>query len=300
MRKHVLILGGTGMLGSAVYRVLCENYDVTIAARDLAKAKLLGGCIWRSLDGVGEFQEKPRLIEFTVERATQARGFYFEDFVKEVGPVDWVINCIGMLIEPSENDPPSAYMINGAFPQLLRRTYGRKLINISTDCVFSGTDGGAPYNELSKTSSTSVYGLSKNMGEFADCIQIRTSIIGHELSGGNIGLLGWFLNEAKIKGRVNGYLDHLWNGITTDQFGRICDQIMTDDLDPKQLFHVFSNPVSKCELLHIFRDRFNVDCDIIPTKCARPIDRRLGTVLEYNKWFNIPSIEAMVDRMPNL
>jgi len=297
MQKRVLILGGAGMLGSAVYRVLRDKYDVTITARNYDKAKLLNGCLWRSLDGIGGFQTRPNVEDFHVELAMSLPN-YFRDFVDAVGPVDWVINCIGVLVAQSEANPQLAYTVNSAFPHRLARAYGRSVINISTDCAFSGTDGEAPYTELSKPSATSVYGMSKNFGERADCIQIRTSIIGHELTG-HSGLLSWFLNEAKTKGHVKGYLNHLWNGITTDQFGRICDAIMQDNVGPQQLFHVFSNPVSKCELLYMLRERFNVDCEIEQARTAQGIDRRLGTLLQYNKWFNIPSIETMVDKMPN-
>jgi dTDP-4-dehydrorhamnose reductase len=257
----VLVLGSTGMLGHKVCEVLGPKYSVIGASR-------------KDLD---------------IDRVAEERD-YFPSFVKDVGEVDYVINAIGVLIPYATAHPTSTFFINGVFPHILAREYGRKLIHISSDCVYSGRDGKAPYNEHSDYSSTDTYGLAKSLGEPANCLTIRTSIIGPEL-GRQHGLLEWFLNS---KGEVNGFTDHLWNGITTRQFGIVCDKIMSAKLPVTGTRHVFSNPVSKYEMLLAFRERFGVACEIKPTS-GNPVDRRLSTLYYgFNSWLEIPSFQEML------
>ncbi len=308
--KRVLLLGATGMLGSAVYKVLREKYDLTITARDTVKLSLLGSQ-YVSFDKtvrISRAEKKttsPKIQEFDVatmmkEYEAKRGSAYFDEFIGNVGDVDYVINAIGVTIPFSLINPALTFFVNTAFPHILARQYGPRLIHITTDCVYSGIDGRAPYNEYSQPSPSDIYGLSKSLGEPTDCLTIRTSIVGPELSSGTpSGLLGWFLSAAKPGATLNGFTDHLWNGITTRQFGFICDKIISRSnppFEPRGLYHVFSNPVSKYEMLMAFKERYNRDCEIKPT-AGKPVVRTLSTNRWLNRSLDIPSFDQMIKEM---
>lgn len=280
--KKVLLLGATGMLGSAVYKVLRDKYDLTVTARDTAKLGLLG-----SSTAYLEFDAEKVMTDYKTKSSV-----YFSRFAKDAGDVDYVINAIGVTIPFALRDPGATFFVNSAFPHVLARHYGPRLIHITTDCVYSGTDGGAPYDERSPRSPNDIYGLSKSLGEPTECFTIRTSIIGPELSG-HTGLLGWFLANAKPGASLNGFTDHLWNGITTRQFGVVCDRIMSEERLGHGLFHVFTGPVSKYEMLLAFKERFNLQCEIKPVS-GNPVVRTLSTVHKFNDWLEIPTFQKMV------
>jgi dTDP-4-dehydrorhamnose reductase len=270
--KRVLLLGVSGMLGSEVYKVLCHRYEVVATTRR----------------------------DFNVERIMDD-PFYFSNFVNRIGKVDYVINCIGVTIPNSKKNPGVTFFVNSTFPHILAREYGDKLIHITTDCVYSGIDGGAPYNESSRISPKDIYGLSKSLGEPRNCLTIRTSIIG--TGGDGKGLLDWFLKQ---KGTVHGYTDHMWNGITTHQFGLVCDKIMSNMLCPKPtgMMHVFGSSISKFDMLAAFKRTFNVECEIVPT-AGNPVDRRLSTnsaLLGWlnNDWLEIPTFHEMLENATQL
>lgn len=58
---------------------------------------------------------------------------------------DYVINCAGVLVSASQDKPERAMLLNSFLPQYIASCLSAtktKLIHLSTDCVFSGTDHG--------------------------------------------------------------------------------------------------------------------------------------------------------------
>jgi len=294
--KKVLLLGATGMLGSAVYNVLREKHNLVITARDPEKLHLLNN------GPACRFAHRFDVEKMMADYETKQGSVYFDKFVEDVGEVDYVINAIGVTIPFSLKNIGLTFFVNSIFPHLLARRYGShgshgtRLIHITTDCVYSGTDGGAPYDEDSPLSPNDIYGLSKSMGEPKNCLTIRTSIIGPELSG-HTGLLGWFLTNAKPGAVLNGFTDHLWNGITTHQFGLVCDKVISHSWTSPALAHVFTEPVTKYEMLMAFREKYNRDCEIKPMS-GKPVVRTLATNQNFNSWLKIPSFKQMIEEMP--
>lgn len=290
-KRKVVILGATGMLGSAVYGVLKDKYDLILAVRSKDKVNLLN-------KAHGEV-DSHKVVELDTSRIYQGfldksgyPGDYLQSFLKEIADAEYVINAIGITIPFSMRNEPLTVFINGAFPHLLAREMGEKLIHITTDCVFNGKDG-FPYNEKSPKTPADLYGLSKSLGEPMGCITIRTSIIGRELDGFT-GLLEWFLSQ---KGKeINGFANHYWNGITTKQFGKICDEIMSNpDKYPKSgLYHVFSSTVSKYEMVKKFEEKYNTGVKINKDENAK-LNRTLSTIYDFNDKLNIPPFDEMVD-----
>jgi len=291
MKKKVLILGASGMLGSAVYGVLKDKYDLILSFRDKSKKDLLE----KEYGGV----DKHRHVGFDVFLVYKDhldkkgyRGEYINKFLEEVGDVDYVINAIGITIPFSLENQTITLFANGALPHILAEIFGEKLIHITTDCVYSGKDD-FPYHENSPKTPVDIYGLSKSIGEPINSLTIRTSIIGKELEG-HTGFLDWFLQQEGKE--VNGFAEHYWNGVTTKQFGKICDEIMSNpERYPKKgLYHVFSTTVSKHEMCKKFKEKFKVNC-VIKEDRVNKLNRTLTTKSNFCSLLNVPSFGEMID-----
>ncbi len=288
--KKVLILGTTGMLGSALYDILKDKYNLVLSIRDKGKIDLLE----RAYGSVKDHT----LVEFDLEKSYQdfvnKKGYpseYFSTFKKEVGDVDYVINAIGVTIPFSLANPALTFYINGALPHILAREYGEKLIHITTDCVYNGKED-YPYDEASQKTPVDIYGLSKSLGEPTNCLTLRTSIIGRELSG-HTGFLDWFLSQEGKE--VTGFAEHYWNGVTTQEFAKLCDRIMSDPSSyPKcGLYHVFSTVISKYEMLQKFKEKFKINC-LIKEDHENKLNRTLTTIKDLNAKLEISSFDIMV------
>ncbi|MDD5639095.1 MAG: sugar nucleotide-binding protein [Candidatus Pacebacteria bacterium] len=291
--KKILLLGATGMLGSAIYDVLKDKYSLILSIRDKDKIDLLD----KTYGGV----KKHKIIEFDAALLYQdfleKQGYpsnYLSNFLKEIGEVDYVINAIGVTIPFSLENQPLTFFINSAFPHILANKFGQKLIHITTDCVYNGKEG-FPYDENSPKTPVDIYGLSKSLGEPTNCLTIRTSIIGRELEGFT-GLLEWFLNQKEKS--ITGFANHFWNGITTKQFGKICDKIISHpEKYPKTgLYHVFSTTVSKYEMLLKFKEKYHIDCEIKKGE-EQKLNRTLSTIYDFNERLNIPSFDKMIEEL---
>ena len=270
--KKILILGVTGMLGSTVYDVLSKNidFDVRGTARNPKDFTL------RKNGKIYSFDAETDNIKLKV----------FSDFVP-----DYIINCIG-IIKPycKDNDPQGilrAIKVNALFPYLLvssTQEIKAKVIQIATDCVYSGTKG--KYTEKSQHDALDVYGKTKSLGEVQadNFLNIRCSIIGPELKN-KTSLLEWFLSR-KSGEKLTGFTHHLWNGVSTLQFAKLCHEIIKrgenyfSDLTKKSyIYHYTPNvAVSKYELLNIFKKVFKKDVMIEEVGGPGPaVDRTLST-----------------------
>jgi len=289
-KKTVAILGATGMLGSALYAELKDKYRLILVVRDPAKVALLEKAHGTAPDARTVAFDIAKLHDDFVAKKGHTSE-YRAAFFDAIQDADYVINAVGVTIPYSLENQAGTFFINSFFPHLLAAHLGPKLIHITTDCVYNGIDG-FPYDEHSPKTPVDLYGLSKSLGEPTNALTIRTSIIGRELEGFT-GLLEWFLQQNGKT--LKGFTNHFWNGITTKQFAKVCDAVMSDpEQYPKTgIYHVFTNPVSKYEMLLAFKKRFNIDCEIVPDDQAK-LNRTMGTVHAFNKALNIPSFEEMV------
>ncbi|MFE4047054.1 MULTISPECIES: sugar nucleotide-binding protein [unclassified Priestia] len=176
-----------------------------------------------------------------------------------------VINAVGILNDIADKNIYDSIFINSLFPHKLSEysnIYNFYLIHISTDCVFSGKLG--DYSENSEKTGSSVYAQTKSLGEVTNNnnLTIRTSIIGPELKEDGIGLFHWFMKQ---KGKIEGYQNVFWNGITTLELAKVIYNLSFNQI--KGLIHLTGEKkISKYELLLLLKETFSKnDITILPS-----------------------------------
>jgi len=257
---RVAVLGSTGMLGHTVADRLSED---------------------------------PR---FTVVRCGRNPSCDFHinllDPYLTIPDVDYVINCAGVIWQAGNPDRWEAFQINSVAPWVLQeRCFARsvKLIQVSTDCVFSGKAG--RYTEAMEPDEMGDYGFSKRLGEAHGAMVLRTSVIGREINT-HRSFLGWAMaNKGK---QVNGYTNHLWNGVTSDEYARVCRDIMLQDLWRPGVYHFYSTSLSKHDLLQKLNRHLDLHLEIVPVETPVAVDRTLATVGPLQNELDIPDIDAMI------
>jgi dTDP-4-dehydrorhamnose reductase len=278
--SKVLVLGGTGMLGHAVLE---------------------------------EFEEFPGEVVFT-SRSGSGNPFdvlsdSVESLAKYVGHGDYIINCLGItkphIKDDNEQDVARAKLVNSLFPAELAshaEKTGSRVIQIATDCVFSGRKG--HYLETDTHDAEDVYGKTKSLGEVVseNVMHIRVSTIGREL-GRRTLLLEWVLSHPH-GATIPGYIDHLWNGVSTNHFAKVLRGIIETDGFESGLSHLVpADELSKADLVRQIASAFGrSDLIVKDTDSAKPIDRTLSTTdPAFNKrlwagagYQDIPTIEQLI------
>ena len=185
-----------------------------------------------------------------------------------------MINCVGLVKQLAEaNDPLSALPINALFPHRLARLCGlvnARLVHISTDCVFSGRQGG--YTEADEPDALDLYGRSKLLGEvdYPHAVTLRTSIIGEELESTH-GLVGWFLAQ---QAGVRGFTRAIFSGLPTCELAGVIRDYVLSRVELRGLYHVASDPISKYDLLRMVNEEYGKGLRIEPDDTLK-IDRSL-------------------------
>lgn len=259
----VAVLGSTGMLGSTITRVLENNFE-TIYEFNRSGISVTG-------------KNQARVIEVTDSNSISS-SFVGLD-------IDYIINCIGIIKQLiNENDQDSVNLareINSEFPinlNFFASSLGIPVIQIGTDCVYTGKSG--LYSENDPHVPGDIYGLTKSIGEQSatDSMLIRCSIIGKELKSRN-SLLEWVISQP-VGAQVNGYVNHLWNGVTTLHFSHIISGIIqSDNYKPGILHLVPKDIVSKYKLIDLISSEFGrSDLQINQFEDETPINRSLITI----------------------
>ncbi len=248
-RMKILVLGASGMLGSAVFRAFrgSDDYDVTATVRSSAALRFF------SAEEQGALLTNVDVLD----------GDALVGVLGETRP-DVVVNCVGLIKQLSAvKDPLVALPLNALFPHKLARLCafgGARVIHISTDCVFSGATGN--YTEDRTADATDLYGVSKHLGElveYANAVTLRTSIIGRELSSSN-SLVDWFLSQ---QGEVRGFEKAIFSGLPTSELAALIRDVVVPLPALSGLFHVSARPISKYELLRLIAAQYGKDIEIV-------------------------------------
>lgn len=199
------------------------------------------------------------------------------DFYDKLTNFDYVINCIGLLVKDSLDNPDRAILINGWFPHFLEKKLkntSTKLIHLSTDCVFDGKKGN--YIETDIHTETNFYGKSKSIGEIDNDkdITFRMSIIGPEIKSNGTGLLNWVITNPNNE--LPGWTNALWNGITTLQLAK-CIQTYIEQPIITGIYHLVNNLVSinKYDLLKEINNVYGLNKIIVETQGPKSINKIL-------------------------
>lgn len=289
----VFILGATGMLGRGVISAFHDSPIEVIAT---------------TRDGtLSDYAVTSKVVKFD--------ALFDELSVLDslVSAGDWIINCIG-IIKPHIKDDNAdqrriALLVNGLFPDklaLYAEAKGLKVIQIATDCVYSGQKG--QYSEQDEFDALDVYGKTKSLGEVPSksMMHLRVSIIGPEY-GRSTSLFEWVRNQPQ-DAEIFGFTDHLWNGVTTFHFGKLCRGAIENDFFTPEVIHVIpGSTLTKDSLVRLLAIRAGRgDLKITPRASGKVIDRTLSSanpnaveVLWRNAGYaSAPSVEQMIKEMP--
>jgi dTDP-4-dehydrorhamnose reductase len=208
-----------------------------------------------------------------------------------VSGFDAVINCIGVLNKAVDAEPDKGIWLNSYLPHLLA-AHAKRVIHLSTDCVFSGNEGGG-YNEDSHRSADTLYGRSKALGELNNSkdLTIRTSIIGPDINENGIGLFNWFMKQT---GPVGGYTGAIWGGVTTIVFINAIHAALKTGLTG--LYHLTNGvKISKFELLDMFNELRREPVEIAPSDVVKEDKSLVSTRSGFD--FRVPSYADMLADM---
>jgi dTDP-4-dehydrorhamnose reductase len=259
----VAVLGTTGMLGNSVVQEFAK-YD----------GELIGSARNKQTD-------KRLARSFSLE----ANSNDLPKPLVDLGEGDFVINCIGVIKpyidESSASSRKNALLINGLFPyalETLANKRGFKIIQIATDCVFSGTKGN--YIETDFHDAVDVYGKSKSIGEVpsGNMMNLRASIIGPEVDR-STSLFEWVRNQPR-NAQITGYTDHHWNGVTASSFAKICKGIVEGQGFIAGVQHLIpGDSVTKSQLVREIASKTSrLDIEIVDGPSGTETDRTLATV----------------------
>ena len=279
---RILVLGVTGMLGNAMYRVLSESPSHTVhgtARGESARAHFQGALGDNLVTGIDVEQQDAIVRAFARVRP------------------EVVVNCVGLVKQLADaNDPLQAVPLNTLLPHRLAAlcgATGARLVHISTDCVFSGKQGG--YRESDFPDAYDLYGRSKLLGEvdYPHAVTLRTSIIGHELSGAR-SLVGWFLAQ---EGQVKGFTRAIFSGLPTVELAHLVRDVVLRHPELRGLYHVAAEPINKYDLLKQVAEVYGKTITIVPSEDL-VIDRSLNVDrFRAATGYNPPPWPTLIQRM---
>ena len=261
----IILFGSNGMLGNYVNKYLSQFYVVS--------------CLDRTI--------------FDIETAEWDK---LEDIIHSISNNDdVVINCSGAI--PQQKCNIRKYItLNTLFPHKLNeivKKYDLKFIHITTDCVFSGTDGN--YDETSKHDAQDIYGITKSLGEDKSICILRTSIIGEEIHNKN-SLIEWVISQKN--GEIDGYENILWNGVTCLQLAKIIGEVIHNNNYWYGVRHIFSpTTVSKYELCCYINDIYELNI-IINKEYNHYKNMTISSIYDIDN-FNIPIIRDQIFEQKN-
>ena len=285
-KRRVLVIGSTGMLGDAVHQRLTEtDLEVLEASRS------------RGLLFDAEVDSARELLETAGLR-----------------PGDYVLNCVGLtkthIDERKTETLERAIMLNALFPIALSHSaedLNLRVIQAATDCVFSGGEGN--YLESSPHDAHDVYGKTKSIGEVKSdhVMHLRCSLVGPESKGRQTLFFEW-VRAAAPDSQLLGYVNHLWNGLTSRAFARIVAGIIARDRFISGLHHLVpADVLTKYELVKLELEllrREDVKLDAFDAEYL--VNRTLATnspeinsmLFGCGGYERVPTIREMMEELP--
>lgn len=281
---NVLVLGGSGLLGSA----LMQSFN-----------KLKWNCYTAGRSEAHDLQLKGAFVQELTEFLSKKQ-------------ISHVVNLVALTnVDACEEDPYKAYLINTEFvdqcisavQNILPKTI--KFIHISTDQVYSGI---GPHLE-GNAYPINVYGLTKLLADKsvlrAEGLVLRVNFFGKSLIDGRSSFSDWVIQALREKKQIPVFYDVYINALS---IASLCEEIQCRLVDFKPGIYNLgtSDGFSKAELAFAIARKFGFDegylseatVESVALKARRPNDMRMD-VSHYQNSFNtnLPSLEQELDRI---
>jgi dTDP-4-dehydrorhamnose reductase len=261
--KRIVLLGGRGMLGSALH--------------DALRARGVRPAIYD-------------LPEFDVRREA--------DLVEAMLSSDLLINCAAYTdVDGAETNPELAQAINAHAVGVLGRLAAENhamVLHISTDFVFDGTRD-EPYFERDEPHPLSVYGASKLAGEqslvASGCEHLIVRLQWTYGAGG-----ANFITKCVTRGRESRELRVVSDQIGSPTWTRDAAGTLLDLLESQAtgLFHYAAGGyASRSEVAELAFRRLGVDCRVVP---CRSEDLSAPARRPLNSRFNCDKVDKVLRR----
>jgi dTDP-4-dehydrorhamnose reductase len=244
---NILVLGATGMLGSAIYRVLSEDTGLQVFGT------------------VRRVEAKHYFVSELASRLIAVENLECHNQLEQLFVTlrpHVIINCTA-LRKLKSLDVIKSIKIYSLLPHRLShlcRLHSARMIQISSDGVFSGSRG--LYSEDDSPDASDLYGISKILGEIREphAITLRTSIIGHELQT-KTGLLEWFLSQQRTCKCFNR---SIFSGLPTVVLAKIIRDFVIPKPELFGVYHVAAQAISKFDLLKLVAEIYGKTIELIP------------------------------------
>lgn len=276
----VLVLGATGLLGNAVFRVLSQSAELDVLGtvrHESARGHFANSLISR-LVTVDNLEDESTLISM----------------LDSTSP-DVIINCTSAS-GSQRTEPDRLISILSLLPQRLghlTRKRNTRLVQIGSDGVFSGRKG--LYSENDFPDASDPYGVAKILGEVdgPNAITLRTSVVGPALDSDH-GLLSWFLRQER---ECRCYTRAIFSGLPAVVIASVIRDIVLPRKELHGIFHIAAGPISKFDLLDMVRQQYKKDIVLIPDDTV-VIDRSLdATRFRLATGYTPPSWPEMIAEM---
>lgn len=274
---RVLIVGATGMMGHMLFEAARRQPDFDVYA-------------------TARYTDQRTLAFLRID----AGRLFACDLRREIDPnlycePEVVVNCAGVVRHLHFlNSTVDLIKVDALAPHILAEYCDRRrarLIQLSTDCVFSGRRGN--YGEDDLPDPPDLHGRLKLLGEVTHKphLTIRTSFIGHErFREQGYFLLDWFLAQ---RGEVRGFTNARWSGLTTLEFARVIVELIRRP-EVTGLLHIHGETVSKYELLRLAQSAFDKTDVVIQPDDEFHCDRSLRSLRLGELGIRAPGIRQML------
>jgi dTDP-4-dehydrorhamnose reductase len=283
---RVLVVGSTGMLGRAVTSVLRGG------GIDVVESSRTSGIVFNA-----EKDSSSALLELAQLRKD-----------------DFIVNCVGLtkahIEEGNREIVEQAVNLNVLFPIQLSLAADQRevrIIQVATDCVFSGLAGG--YRENSAHDALDIYGKTKSLGEVKShsVMHLRSSLIGPESPDKRTLFFEW-VRGLEPEAQIMGFENHMWNGLTSHTFGKVVYGIVKSESFAPGVQHLVpADTMTKLELAKLELEMLGrSDVRVEPFRTENSVDRTLETLNEdFNSMLfeqagyeRVPTISEMMEELP--
>lgn len=214
MKKRILVVGASGLLGSKIIR-FAKNFEV-----------------------VGTYYSHPfeikntKLIQLDMKDPKKTKNA-----IEDISPSCVVLTSTMTDVDQCERDPKEAYATNvlGAKNVALAcKERGAKLIYVSTDYVFDGKKGN--YSEEDLPHPISVYGKTKLEAEEAiticrDWTIARVSVLyGLNTTTGKSNFITWIIQKLKNNQEITLFTDQIVSPTFADNAAEVILKMIEDKI----------------------------------------------------------------------